>query len=113
VFGEVLTDVRKQADTPGGHGGGGHDSVVDGGIDKPTYDGKMDKVETELNAAQAQLLETPISVEGLESLLKFAAWLLERVAGIWNSASLHAVPADSGGALGLASPGGFEPPLPP
>ena len=34
------------------------DSVVDGRIDKPTYDGQMAIVGTELNAAQAQLAET-------------------------------------------------------
>ena len=63
------------------------DAVVDGRIDKPTYDGQMAKVGTELNVAQSQLAETLISEEELESLFGFAAWLLERVAGIWNSAS--------------------------
>jgi hypothetical protein len=97
-----------------------------------------------VNAARSQASEALITAEQVEYLLEFAEWLLGRVAGIWNSASLPnklriqaALFPDGlrvskeglGTPLrplffkqfqeisteqhGLASPGGFEPPLPP
>jgi hypothetical protein len=63
------------------------DGVIEKLIDKEVFDSQMAIVGTELAAAQSQLDETLISEEELESLLEFADWLLERVAGIWNSAS--------------------------
>ena len=63
------------------------DAVVTERIDKATYDDQITRVGTDLAAAQSQLSETLISAEELECLLEFADWLLERVAGIWSSAS--------------------------
>jgi hypothetical protein len=63
------------------------ESVVDGRIDKATYDDQIGRVGTDLAAAQGQLSQTLIGAEELDCLLEFAAWLLERVAGIWNSAA--------------------------
>jgi hypothetical protein len=102
------------------------------------------RVGTELNAARQQLSDKLVAAEQLECLLEFAGWLLERVGGIWNSASAEnkrriqsaffpeglAVTKEGFGTTpraiffnefqptpveesGLASPGGFEPPLPP
>jgi site-specific DNA recombinase len=120
------------------------DAVVEKLIAKEVYDKQMAIVGTELAEAKSQLSETMIGAEQLECLLEFAGWLLDRVAGIWNSASpenkrriqsalfscgltitkegfgttpisiffkeFQPIPVEESG---LASPGGFEPPLPP
>ncbi len=113
-------------------------------IDKPTYEDQRKRVGTALEKARAQLAETLLPFEQVESLLEFAEWMLERVAGIWNGASdpakrrIQAALFPEGLAVSkegfgtaltplffqqfpeipvdescLASPGGFEPPLPP
>jgi hypothetical protein len=94
-------------------------------------------------ASQSQLAETLIGAEELECLLDFADWLFQQVAGIWNSSPENkrriqsalfpdglSVTREGFGTTplpiffrtfqeaalekeGLASPGGFEPPLPP
>ena len=64
-----------------------HECFFDGQIDKATFDDQTARVGTELKAAQERLSETLVSAEELDCLLEFATWLLERVAGIWNSAS--------------------------
>ena len=64
-----------------------HDCFFDGQIDKVNYDIQLERVGTELRTAQEMYSETFISAQELDCLLEFAAWLLERVAGIWNSAS--------------------------
>ncbi len=120
------------------------DAVVEKLIAKDVYDSQMEIVGTELAAAQSQLSETVIDAQKLECLLEFADWLLERVAGVWNSASpenkrrIQAALFQGGLTItkegfgttplsiffkhfqeieveesGMASPGGFEPPLPP
>ncbi len=120
------------------------EAVIEKRIDKTTYDDQIARVGTEFAAAQSQLTDTLVSAEQLECLLAFADWLLERVAGIWNSAAaenkrriqsalfpdgltlkkegfgtvlrplffhqFQEIPVDKSS---LASPGGFEPPLPP
>jgi hypothetical protein len=60
------------------------DAVVDGRIDKPTYDTRIARVGTEANGVRAELSEMSISAEQLECLLEFAAWMLERVSGKWE-----------------------------
>jgi hypothetical protein len=120
------------------------DLFVDGQIDKDTYEDRRAKVGTALSKAKSQQSEAPIAAEQVEYLLEFADWMLQRVAGIWNSASLsnklriqsaffpdgltvskegfgtpleplffkqfQEIPIEESS---LASPGGFEPPLPP
>ena len=63
------------------------ESVVDGRIDKATYDNQLERVGTELKAIQEKLSEASVSAQELDCLVEFAGWLLERVAGIWSSAS--------------------------
>src|SRR5260370_41544707 len=63
------------------------ESVVDGRIDRAIYNSQMARVGTELKGVQERLSETLVTAQELDCLLEFAAWLLERVAGIWNSAS--------------------------
>ncbi len=120
------------------------DAFLEGTFDKATYETQREKVGTALDEARAQQSEELIGAEQVECLLEFAEWMLERIAGIWNSASLpkqlriqqalfpggltvtkdgfgtplrplffkqfQAIPVEE---TSLASPGGFEPPLPP
>jgi len=61
---------------------------IDEEIDKATYDDLREEVGTAINKARAQRAEILLPIEQVDCLLEFAEWMLERVAGIWNSASL-------------------------
>jgi site-specific DNA recombinase len=120
------------------------DAMLDGRLDQKMYDDQMVRVGTALEAIHNGAEKTIIAKEELVTLLEFAEWMLERVAGIWNSAAIEnkkriqaalfpdgltVTPTGFGTAsnpsfftefepvpveeTGLASPGGFEPPLPP
>jgi len=120
------------------------DALLDGTFDKATYETQREIVGTALEKARIQQSEALISADQVECLLEFAEWMLDRAAGIWESASpsnklriqealfphgltvtregfgtasmplffrqLHEAPIEE---TSLASPGGFEPPLPP
>jgi hypothetical protein len=120
------------------------EAFLDGTFDKVTYETQRETVGTALDKARLLQSEALVSADQVESLLEFAEWMLERAAGIWNSASLpnqlriqqalfpqgltvikegfgtplhplffkqfQLIPAEK---TSLASPGGFEPPLPP
>src|SRR6185369_5516809 len=60
---------------------------IDDKIDKDTYDAQTRNVGTQLEKLNGQGSEPVVSEEQLEGLLEFAEWMLERIAGIWNSAS--------------------------
>ena len=64
------------------------DLLVDGQIDKVVYDDQREKVGTALDKAKVVQSEVLISAGKVDCLLDFAEWMLERAAGIWNSASL-------------------------
>jgi site-specific DNA recombinase len=120
------------------------DYLLDGKIQQEVYDSQMERVGTSIEQLQQSIPSAPMPEAELSSLLEFAEWLVERVAGIWNSASLGnkqrlqqalfpkglTVSPEGFGTgkepfffkdylspnatnNGLASPGGFEPPLPP
>ena len=61
---------------------------VDGKISDDDYQKQASAVGTALNQLGPQLTAGEISDDELERLLEFADWMLERVAGIWNAASL-------------------------
>ena len=48
----------------------------------------MQKVGTALKDLETQLPDVQASGEELEHLIEFADWMLQRVAGIWDSAAL-------------------------
>ena len=64
------------------------DLFVEGHIDKETYDSQRKKVGTALETARNQQSEVLMSAAQLNDLLDFAEWMLQRVAGIWESATL-------------------------
>ncbi len=120
------------------------DLLLRGTVDEKTYQMGMERVGTGLEEARNQTSESLLSLDQLEHLVDFAEWMLERAAGIWNSASpanrkrlqealfpngltvsedgfgtaqhplffmpIQEIPIEESS---LASPGGFEPPLPP
>ena len=57
-------------------------------IEKPTYDHEMARVGTALEALKAEFPEAVTLEQEVSRLLDFAEWMLERVAGIWNSANV-------------------------
>src|ERR1017187_3168584 len=101
LFDGVLKDVRKQKQTEREETAAVtkritaletpkqnvHEFFFDGRIDQATYDDQTGRVGTELKEAREKFSETLVSAQELDCLLEFAGWLLERVAGIWNSAS--------------------------
>ena len=64
------------------------DAFLEGTFDRPTYEAQRERVGTALKEARVQQSEALISADQVECLLEFAHWMLEQVAGIWNSASL-------------------------
>jgi DNA invertase Pin-like site-specific DNA recombinase len=64
------------------------DLFIDGQIDKATYEDQRGRIGNALAKARACRLEGLLKIEQVEYLIEFAEWMLQRVAGIWNSASL-------------------------
>jgi hypothetical protein len=63
------------------------DFLLRGATNQATYQEQIERVGTELAVAEAGLSEQNIPEEEVSVLLEFAEWMLDRVAGIWNSAS--------------------------
>jgi site-specific DNA recombinase len=120
------------------------DLFVDGQLDRATYDEQTQRVGTALEAAEAHAAHDPMGEQQLNSLLEFAEWMMDRLAGLWSAARYDkkqriqralfpnglTVSREGLGTasiskffkeleeieekeLRMASPGGFEPPLPP
>jgi site-specific DNA recombinase len=64
------------------------DLLIDAAITKQVCDEQMERVGTALRDLEMQTPEATANAHELENLLEFADWMLNRVAGIWNSAAL-------------------------
>src|SRR5262249_4572547 len=65
------------------------DARLDGSFDQKTYCDQMLRVGTALEAIPSGAEKALIAKEELATLLEFAEWMLDRVAGIWNSAAIE------------------------
>lgn len=119
-------------------------ALVNGKLKQHIYDEQMDKVESDLEAAERQQLEPLPQELELRNLIDFARWVLENAGVTWLAAGhkerrrlqsaffpgglirtkeafgtstlfslFKQLEANADDFEGLASPGGFEPPLPP
>jgi hypothetical protein len=64
------------------------DLLVDGALSQAEYENQAGRVGTALSELERQLPDALESIEEIESLVEFAEWMLIRVAGIWDSASI-------------------------
>ncbi len=72
----------------------------------------MAKVGTELLAERERESEGMISAAEVVRMLEFAEWFLTSAGSVWEESSIENKLRIQYAAV-LASPGGFEPPLPP
>jgi hypothetical protein len=61
--------------------------LAQGTIGKDDFETAMTAVGTELTQVESAIPNAGVAEQDLSNLLAFAEWLLERVAGIWNSAT--------------------------
>jgi site-specific DNA recombinase len=64
------------------------DLMVDGTLTAPDYEKQVKRVGTTLTALEKEVPDELASAQELQCLVEFAEWMLNRVAGIWQSASL-------------------------
>lgn len=64
------------------------DLMVDGTLTAPEYEKQVKRVGTTLTALEKQVPDELASAQEIQCLVEFAEWMLNRVAGIWQSASL-------------------------
>lgn len=65
------------------------DAMLDGRIEQSVYEEEMRAVGTATQTVHAEVAEQVPRIEQLKSLLDFAEWILDRIAGLWNAAPLH------------------------
>ena len=61
--------------------------LAQGTIGKDDFETAMTAVGTELTQVESAIPNAGVAEQDLSNLLAFAEWLLERVAGVWNSAT--------------------------
>jgi len=65
------------------------DALLDGRIDQSTYDGRVDRLQTEIAEAEAHLRDVDLDNIDIEAVLNFAECLLDAPAQLWLEASLE------------------------
>jgi site-specific DNA recombinase len=65
------------------------DAMLDGRIQQAVYEEEMSGVGTAIQKLRAETAEQLPKIQEVQRLLDFAEWMLDRVAGLWNTASME------------------------